>query len=64
MQREIDDLRRQLKEATKSNASGAGRLVPDNAAEDQPQVGATSTRSRHLGDMELSGMTVDNIFKE
>jgi hypothetical protein len=63
MQREIDDLRRQLKEATKNNTSGPGRLELESAAQESSEA-ASSTKSRHLGDTELSGTTVDSLFKE
>lgn len=64
MQREIDDLRRQLKEATKSNASETGRLVPENTAKEQSPEHVSSTKSRRLGDTELLGATVDSLFRE
>lgn len=60
MQHEINDLRRQLQAATQSQASG--RAVPVPAIpEESPQ---TVTKSRQLGDVELSGKTVDSLYRE
>lgn len=46
MQREIDDLRRQLKVATESNASASGRLVPGSSGKDHLSEVVSSTKSR------------------
>ncbi|CZR67773.1 uncharacterized protein PAC_17672 [Phialocephala subalpina] len=63
MQREIDDLRRQLKVATQASASNADQALPEAALHEAPHPG-TTTKSRQLGDTDLSGETVDRLFKE
>lgn len=64
MQREIDDLRRQLQIATESNVSGAGRLEQETVGRHPTSEPTTSTKSRHLGNIELSGTIIDRLFKE
>ncbi|KAF8850203.1 hypothetical protein BDZ45DRAFT_662103 [Acephala macrosclerotiorum] len=63
MQREIDDLRRLLKLATQANASNAGQALPKAAVPEDPGSGST-TKPRQLGDVELPGEVVEELFKE
>lgn len=62
MQREIEDLRRQLQVATRSNLSGRPEVV-ETVSKEVPQS-VNNTRPRKLGDVKLSEKTVDNLFKE
>lgn len=63
MQREIDDLRHQLKLTTQANASNSSRAPPEGAISKDPDS-ETTTRTRQLSDTELAAETVDRLFKE
>lgn len=64
MQREIEDLRRQLQVAKSSNLNQETQVVAESAAPRELSQNGTSTKPRGLGDVKLSGKIVDDLFKE
>ncbi|KUJ16604.1 uncharacterized protein LY89DRAFT_586780 [Mollisia scopiformis] len=63
MQCEIDDLRRQLQAATQNNPSNGLQVLAEAAIpKEAQQIG--NTKPREMGDVKLSGKSVEKLFKE
>ncbi|KAH6676768.1 hypothetical protein B0J14DRAFT_360528 [Halenospora varia] len=64
MQKEIDDLRRQLQQATAENQSRQQHPSTTTSTAVAPLPTVTTTQRRHLGDVKISGEDIDGLYRE